>query len=630
MAVKLATVDFEMEKIGPRPMYPPRPVGFALQVERATPKYYAWGHPTENNTTFKDAQRVLRDVWKNYHLIFHNAKFDYEVGTSWMSMPEKPWHEIHDTLYLIFLQNPDRPTLALKPVAEEVLDLPPNERDAVRQWLIDNKIVRSNDKKWGAYISTAPGKLVGKYAIGDVVRTRKLFDRYYKEIVERGMLGAYDRERKLMPILLDCEQRGVRVDLAWLRQDVPAYAYALEATDRWIAKRLKQRDLNVDSNSDLAEAIQRTGKGDEAHWERTDTGQLSTSKEALYHALLDRSLASALVYRATLATCVRSFMDPWLQVAEQTGGKIFTTWNQVRQDYHSSGNDKGARTARLSSVPNFQNMPGDLEDKPMLEQSVVVMAKTPGLSELIRDYPVPQCRAYIIPDSPNHVLNDRDYSQQELRILAHYEDGALLAAYRDDPWLDMHVFVQQVVSDILGLKIERKPIKTLNFGLIYGMGIKKLAAKMEVELKMAKSIKAAHARGFPGIKNLMDELKARAEAGAPLKTWGGREYFVEPPRLVDGEWRHFDYKLLNRLIQGSAADNTKEAMINYAESTKEGRLIINVHDQILAGAPAKAREQEMRLLRDAMKAVAFDVPMLSEGRWSATRWTEMTELPRGE
>lgn len=598
-----------------------------MRVPGKKSKYLAWGHPTENNCTKEQAQRELREIWKRDVVLFHNGKFDYDVGTTHLGLPPKHWSHIHDTLFLIFLQDPDRPTLSLKPVSEQVLGLPPNERDDVRQWLIDHGIVKKGDKKWGAHIAKAPGKLVGRYAVGDVDRTWMLFQKYYHEVVhDRDMGAAYDRERQLMPILLDAEWQGVRVDLPWLEKDVPAYEFALRAVDEWICKRLRTRDLNVDSNDELAAAIQKCKKGDLENWERTDTGALSTSKTALDEALKDRPLAAALAYRATIATCVRSFMRPWLDVARTSGGLIYTTWNQVRQDYHSSGNAKGTRTARLSSVPNFQNLPGDLEDKDLLKNAVALMQKTEGLSWIINDYPVPQCRCYIIPDSPKHVLNNRDYSQQELRILAHFENGVLLEAYEEDPWTDMHVFVQQMISDHLGTWIERKPIKILNFGLIYGMGVGKLARGMNDTVEGARKIKNAHLTIFPGVKELMRELKGRAEANVPIRTWGGREYYCEPERVINGRLQKYDYKLLNRLIQGSAADNTKQAMINYAERTKEGRLILTVHDELMGGAPAKVRVQEMRLLRDAMLDVKFDVPMLSEGRWSATRWTEMTDL----
>lgn len=628
----VATLDFETFAIGERPeAYPPIPVGCAVEVPGLKPFYLAWGHPTGNNTDPETARRKIRQVWdSDLPLLFHNAKFDYEVATRWLRMPPVPWQRLHDTLYLIFLQNPDRATLALKPVAEEVLHLKPHERDKVRAWLIDQHICAKNDKKWGRFIAQAPGDIVGEYSIGDVTRTRRLFERYYQEVVvRRGMGGAYDRERRLMPHLLASEQRGMHVDRKRLEHDVPLYEGALESVDIWLRKRLRTRNLSVDSNEELAEALLRAGVADEEYWERTPTGQLSTAKDALTAAITVPSIAGALLYRGTLATCVRTFMRPWLNTARETKGLIYTSWNQVRNDYHSSGANKGARTARIQSTPNFQNIPTVLEEKKDLIAGLKAMSKISYLQALLAGAPIPQVRGYIVP-ARGMVLLNRDYNQQELRILAHYEEGELLAKYKEDPWLDVHAYIQTVISDILRERIERKPIKVLNFGMLYGMGIGKLAYGMDLEVEVAKRIKKAHARGFPGIPALMKKMKDRAKAGEPIRTWGGREYYCEPPRKVNGIMREFDYKLLNRLIQGSAADNTKAAMINYAERTENGFLLLSVHDELMSETEKAYRVPEMRLLRDAMLDVKFDVPMLSEGRWSATRWTEMHALPRGE
>lgn len=632
MVPAVACLDFETFPIGDRPeAYPPVPVGCAVDVPGLKPFYLAWGHPIGNNVDPETARKRLLQVWESgLSMLFHNAKFDYEVALHWLRFPELPWTHIHDTLLLIFLQDPDRPTLALKSVAEAVLGLKPNERERVRAWLIDHGVVKKNDKKWGAWISKAPGDLVGQYAIGDVVRTRRLFERYWREVVvKRGMGAAYDRERQLMPILLRSEQRGVHVDLRGLERDVPRYASALDTVDAWVRKRLRARELNVDSNDELAQALLRAGVASEEHWARTETGQLSTAKDALVEAVTDRALSGALLYRAAVATCHRTFMGPWFNTARSSGGLIYTSWNQVRNDYHSQGANKGARTARLQSTPNFQNIPTKLDEKKDLMLGLKAMQRIAKLFDLLTTYPIPQVRGYIIP-AKGHVLLNRDINQQELRLLAHYENGELLAKYAEDPWLDMHEYVQKVISDILNEWIDRKPIKILNFGLIYGMGIGKLADGMGLEVQSAKNIKRAHARGFPGIPALSRTIKERAERGEPIRTWGGREYFCEPPRRIKGVEREFAYKLLNRLIQGSAADTTKQAIINYAERTRNGYLLLSVHDELMSETPRTHRVEEMRLLRDAILDVKLDVPMLSEGRWSATRWTEMTDLPRGE
>lgn len=630
---KPVTLDFETDAIGPRPHYPPVPVGCAIRGIGEKARYLAWGHPDKNNTTKTEATKILLRYWTSGPVLFHNGKFDYDVGTTHLGLPELPWDAIHDTLFLIFLQNPNRKTLSLKPVAEAELGLPPNERDAVRDWLVEHGVCKAT-KGWGAFISKAPGDLVGKYAVGDVDRTYKLFQKYYKEVVvTRGMAEAYDRERELMPTLLESERIGIHLDTKSLELDTEQYIAAMERTDDWIRGRLKNKNLNVDSNEELAEAIQQAKAGDEEKWERTPSGALSTAKDVLDEALLDRPLAGALAYRGILATCVRTFMVPWRATARESGGLIYTSWNQVAQDYHDSGARKGTRTGRLSSTPNFQNIPNNFDDKPRIIANLASARKVKTLAAIINNYGLPSVRSYIIAP-PGGVLLNRDYSQQELRILAHYENGALMQAYLEDPWLDMHVFVQKIVSELLGIQVDRKPIKNLNFGLIYGMGIGKLAKSMGLPVDQSKQIKAAHKKGFPGVKDLMDDMTTRARRGQSIRTWGGREYFCEDPiTLENGKVVEFAYKLTNTLIQGSAADNTKQAMINFARRKKEqglkGNLLINVHDELLHDSPRDRRVVEMCALRDAMQDVKFDVPMLSTGGYGP-RWTEIKKLKRGD
>jgi DNA polymerase I-like protein with 3'-5' exonuclease and polymerase domains len=238
--------------------------------------------------------------------------------------------------------------------------------------------------------------------------------------------------------------------------------------------------------------------------------------------------------------------------------------------------------------------------------------------------PLPHVRSYIIPFE-GEVLIDRDYSQQELRILGHVEGGVLMNKYLDNPWLDVHDDAKDELAKI-GRYYDRKPVKNTNFGLIYGMGVGKLAAKNDMVVEEATDLKKAILNLYPGLRELYREMKLRAANDEPIRTWGGREYYCEPPALVQGRIRTFDYKLVNVLIQGSAADCTKEAIIKYHKvKHPNAKLILNVHDQITASVPKAIYKKEILVLRDAMESVEFDVPMLSEGSISTTNWDQLKD-----
>jgi DNA polymerase-1 len=620
--VKPVTVDFETFGIEARPDYPPQPVGVAIQWPGRKPTYYAWGHPTGNNCSLEQARAVLYAAWQHPGgVLFHNAKFDLDVAETYFGMTRLPWQRVHDTMLLLFLHDPHSPAFALKPSSEALLGMPSEERDEVRDWLVAQKMVTKVSKGWGAFIAYAPGDLVGRYAVGDVVRTTKLFNLLYPSITKRKMGPAYDRERELMLILLDNERRGVRVNVMRLENDVAVYKDVIEKLDGWLYRKLGTK-LNLDSGPELVDALTKSGMLDESKLGLTPTGAKRTDKDSLKSAITNDTVSAALNYRASLSTCLRTFMQPWLTTARKTG-RIYTNWSQVRSS--TERKQQGAVTGRLSSSPNFQNIPNEFpavwsHEKKGLPRSPFTLP------------PLPRCRTYIIPD-PGCVLVGRDYSQQELRVLAHYAGGPLLEAYQDDPRLDVHAHALRLMQEQYGLltdlppKDARKHVKTVGFGLIYGMGLRLLSLRMGVSYEEAKQIKHAYLSIFPGLRELGDTMRERAESKQPIRTWGGREYHCEPAKMIDGELRTFEYKMINVLVQGSSACCTKQAVINLSKVLPKGcSLLLTVHDEILIQAPSHLWKEANTALESAMLDVDFLVPMLSDGKMSRTNWAEMEAI----
>jgi DNA polymerase I-like protein with 3'-5' exonuclease and polymerase domains len=448
-----------------------------------------------------------------------------------------------------------------------------------------------------------------------------LFDHLFESVtVARKMREPYDRERRLMPILLRSERAGVPIDLARLEKDLPSHLAYIDELDAQIRRRLKAPTLDVDSKDDLALALRKAKMM--RSWKQTKTGEASVGKASLEAGLKDPELLTLLVYRGAFATITRTFLRSWHEVASRTGGRMMVTWNQVRQSHgYDNPTNAGARTGRLSSNPNLMNVP--IETSPNYEKIQELMKATPR----VKLRPFPLARAYIAAPR-GKVLINRDYSQQELRILGHYEGGALAEAYRRDPWLDVHTWATKLINGMLGTTFTRRPIKDVGFGLIYGMGLAKLAMKTKTDEDTAKTLRDAYLKVAPGIKGMQQEFKRRAAAKLPIRTWGGREYHVEPPRVVEGRIRSFEYKLLNVLVQGSAADCTKQAMINLAESKGWQRFgdefILQVHDELLSQAEKKHAREAMIAMREAMEAVEFGVSMLTEGEWGRS-WEALDE-----
>lgn len=628
------TVDFETFKIQDRPDYPPAPVGVSIKYKGAPARYYAWGHPVGNNCTFKQALSALQKAWKwKGGLLFQNAKFDLDVAEVHCALPIPPWTQVHDTMFLLFLDDPHQPDLGLKSAAERLLGMPPEERDAVADWLIDNQPVggvtissaKSSDHYFGGYIAHAPGDLVASYANGDVERTERLYELLLDKTLARGMGEAYDRERRLLPILLDMDRRGVPVDLPLLRSDVKMYSDVLARLDTWIKNRLglcKDSLINLDSSAELLDAMLSAGVVDTDLMPLTKTGKISTAKESLHVGVTDAQLYGVLQYRAQLNTCMRTFMMPWLAVAERAGGLIYTYWNQVR----SPKKDKsaGARTGRLSSNPNFQNIPKTFKpifkvDTP--DRALKRKLPAPPFKDLP---PLPRVRHYI--KAPKgYVLIRRDYSAQELRMLAHFEDGDMLQAYINDPDVDFHETAKNEIKKLTGIETDRSKTKIIAFSIIYGSGLGLLAQGLGVSVAEAQQLKNAYLRIFPGILDVQKVLKNRARRGEPFRTMGGREYYCEKPKIINGKFRSFDYKQLNYLVQGSSAEQTKDAVIEYDQIKVHGKLILLVHDEMIAMVPEKHYKKEMAILKQAMHKSKIDTPIRSSGSYGV-RWTEMKEM----
>lgn len=632
-AIKAVELDFESLPIENRATgrYPPEPVSFSLRLPGwRAPKFYAWGHRTGgNNCTREEAAAILADAYQQVTetcpLMCMNAKFDMDVAETHFGLPVPPWHCFHDPMFLLFLEDPHQRELGLKPSAERLLGLPPDEQDVVKQWVLDHKEQLEADfpeiKRYdetikdgvlkpggikpsnaGAFVAYVPGKVVAPYANGDVTRMRKIFDLLHPRVVgERGMGDAYDRERKLLPILLRNEREGVRVDTSAMAADQAALEASQKKADDWLRKALKAPGLDLDKDAEVAKALDAADMITE--WTLTPTGKKSTSKKnmKLSH-FRDRKVAAAYAYRQKAATTLETFLRPWQRYGGS--GVMHTTWNQVRNT--SQGDVGGTRTGRPSTQdPNFLNMPKRVKDD---EQKGFIMPTH------IRDLMlIPKVRDYILPDRPTHMVGRRDFNQQELRVLAHFEDGKLMEGYIANPSLDVHTFVQMAVRELTGLDIVRDVIKTIVFGFIYGQGSDSLAQKLELAPEMVKQVRQAILNALPGLKDLDRNLKFIGKTGDFITTWGGRQYYVEPPVDRGGWFQTFEYKLLNYLIQGSAADITKESIIRYDAVRKDGRFMLSVYDENNISAPKGAIKREMLILRECMMSVELDVPLLSEG-----------------
>jgi DNA polymerase-1 len=486
-------------------------------------------------------------------------------------------------MFLLFLDDPLAPSLSLKPSAERLLGLPPSEQDAVRDWLISHGVVReSATKGWGAFICEAPGDLVGLYAAGDTDRTKQLYDLLYPKIVAAGMEEAYEREIALMPILCRAELQGMRIDLERLKADIVIYTEAYKTATHAVKAMVYQdqnHEFNVDSGSQLAQALlaaELTVPEDE--WPLTATGKLSTARETLHAVITDPDMYAILSYRSALKTLLGTFMTSWVANAEANNGRLHPSWNQVRDATN------GTRTGRLScSTPNLQNVPNEFK------------------TEAPEGYPpLPHMRKYILPEE-GELLVSADFHSQEIRVLGHFAEGAIMKIYSDNPQADVHAVAADLINDITGLNLTRKHTKIVAFSILYGAGVGKMSDSMGVSMGEARNIKNTYLKILTGVPEFMRRTELAASRNDPVRSWGGRLLHRPDPVVEkDGHIWNKDYVLLNYLIQGSSADLTKASIIAYDKARKHGTFLATVHDEIVISVSAEHMADEVKRLRYAM------------------------------
>lgn len=595
----MIALDFETLPITREEMYP-KPVGVALLSPTAPKGYYVRGTPSQQH----DA--IMRELkrHKTCEVVMHGGVgFDLGVARKWLKI-ELPIERVHDTLVLAFLDDPYR-RLALKPLASRLLGIAPDEQHDLRAWILKNvPEARRSPQKWGAWIAQAPGYLVEPYAIGDVVRTAKLFKLLSRNVKRDGMWPAYRREIEATPILLENELRGIPLDRPRLVRDLATFEELLERTDERLCKLLHSKNLLIDSGEDVAAHIERLH---DIALPKTAKGSVKTDVATIAAVLPPGELRSTLLYRSALAYDVRTFMSPWASIS-RADGRLRTHWNLVGGTGRVGG---GTRTGRLSSEPNMQN----LTSTEKREQLLKSLGKAP---RWLSEWSLPVLRSYIIPEK-GEVLIGRDYSQQELRLMAHFENDLICAMYNRNPSLDVHQMVGDMIKAVTGFELSRKIIKVLNFCTLYGGGAPAIARRGGMSLDEARRVRDLYFTSMPTIKGLILDTQAEARSGY-IETIGGRIYEVENGVDDEGFVRDLAYKLVNYMIQGSAADQMKEALRQLFIQRKTllgASFKLTVHDELLFSAPKKAAREALRridrIMVDTAKTFKLRVPFLTDG-----------------
>ena len=582
IAIDLETKDPRLKTHGPGwPTSNGEVIGIAVAYEGFN-SYFPFGHEGGGNLDKGHVKKwFTREIAKHpADKIFHNASYD--VG--WLRrLGIKVEGKLIDTMLAAPLIDENRRYYSLNSVCYDYLGEMKSEaalREAAEEFGIDPK----------AEMYKLPAAYVGEYAEADARLTLDLWQHFKALLSQEDLWQIFDLEAEVLPLCINMTWNGVRIDLEK-------------------AERLKQKLLR-ETKSILSEIKKETGLSCELWaaasiakvfdyhnipYGRTKTGLPSFTKNFLQNH--PHPVAQQIAQARETDKIGHTFLSSIFRYAEN--GRIHGHINQLRSE------GGGTVSGRLSmSNPNLQQIP----------------ARNPRFAKAIRGLFLPE---------EGEKWASLDYNQQEPRILVHYANltgkrgltgsDLFVEAYRNNQNTDFH----QMVADIA--KIPRKQAKTINLALLYGMGQTKLAEKLDVTPEEAKVIISQYHIQVPFVKELQDFIQRRV--GGPMGTGFVRSLLGrkcrfnlwEPNLFVSSKAlpkeqatieygnnikRAYTYKALNRLIQASAADQTKKAM---AEIHKTGKSpLIQIHDELALSVKDLTEVKEIQKIME--KAVELKVP----------------------
>jgi DNA polymerase I-like protein with 3'-5' exonuclease and polymerase domains len=561
-------------------------VGYAIATEDWS-GYIPVGHKGGGNLDKRIISKWLKKVFElPCEKVMHNAQYD----AGWIKREGFQLNgRIVDTMLIASLLDENRFSYSLNALSFDILGKTKSEKDlveAARTFGLDPK----------AEMWKMPAMYVGPYAEVDAQLALELWNYMRVEVGKEGLWDIVNLELDLLPCLVDMTYRGVRVDM----DKTERTRDALLKREAELHKEIKRQagfGVEIWAAQSLSKAFDELGIA----YPKTEKGAPSFTKTFL--AEQQNPFAKLIVEARNINKTSGTFINNILKYCNKDG-RIHGHINQNRSD------QGGTVSGRLSmNNPNLQQIP----------------ARDPELGPMIRSLFLPE---------EGEQWAAIDFSQQEPRILVHYAhiygkargiplQGAkdFVQKYNDDPSTDFHTMVAEMAG------IGRKQAKTINLGMMYGMGVNKLADQLDIPVEEAKSLINQYHDRVPFVKGLMNGVMNRLnekDASGSIRSILGRKCRFDlwepdsfamhkalPYRDAVKEYgdttrlkRAFTYKALNRLIQASAADMTKQAMVNIY---KTGRIpLVQVHDEIAMSVTDK--NDALQIAHIMESAVSLEVP----------------------
>ncbi|MBI4732896.1 MAG: DNA polymerase I [Chloroflexi bacterium] len=560
-------------------------VGISLAVKAGEGWYIPLGHRAGTQLPLEQVLSALRGPMTDARIpkIGHHLKYDF-IMLARYGIRAAPLG--FDTMLAEWVLDPNTRHLGLKNMASTRLGL---EMTHIED-LIGTGKKQISMAEVGIESAAA-------YAAADaetVVRLQPVLEQELRRFPKLASLFA-EIEMPLITVLADMEMAGIALDKDFFA------AFSVQLTERLTAieKDIYSavgKSFNINSTQQLSDVLFGTlrlvppNRG-----KKTASGHYSTAAGVLDEMSGQHPVVDMVLEYRELSKLKSTYVDTLpVQIHPETG-RVHTSYSQ-----------SGAVTGRLSSTdPNLQNIP--------------------TRTELGR-----RVRRGFVAESGN-VLLSVDYSQIELRIVAHMaNDKAMIAAFRAGQ--DIHAATAAAIYGVplaAVTKEQRRHAKSINFGLVYGMSAFGLTRTTELTLSESEDFVKAYFRQFPGVKKYLDGIRREAKEDCYVETLlGRRRYFPMLKSALNQVLKNREEReAINAPIQGTAADIMKIAMIRIppalAEAGLHGRMLLQVHDELVLECPQAELQETIRVVRQVMEnAYLLSIPLTTEARWGAN-WDEV-------
>jgi DNA polymerase-1 len=547
-------------------------VGVSLCTETGKAFYVPLGHTAEGsaNVPYGEAVAALKSLLEDpkAQKFGQNIKYDYQVL-------KRAGIEIDpisfDTMLASYVLNPSGRQHSLDFLALTNFD---HQMQPIKDLIGTGKSQRS--------FATVDVEAATRYAAEDADFTFRLYDRLSPQLKKLKVDKLYyDIELPLIPVLAAMEAEGIRIDRKFLAKLSKKMTVELKEICAEIYEQAGG-EFNINSTQQLSHilfdklGLPTRGKTAKKTGYSTDSRVLEELAEMhpFPQLILD--------YRQ-LTKLKNTYVDALPRLISEVTGRVHTSFNQTI-----------AATGRLSSTePNLQNIP-------------------------IRTEAGREIRRAFVPRDPDHVLVSADYSQVELRVLAHYSgDKGLIEAFKRGE--DIHT---RTAAEVHGVAFEevtpemRRVAKTANFAVIYGVTAYGLSQQTELAVDESRDFIETYFDRYPGIRKYMDDTKAFAHDKGYVTTLFGRRRYLPELKEKRANIRQFAERVaINTPIQGTAADIIKIAMLDIFDRLKKmpGEMVLQVHDELVFDVPKKGFEALIEVARDGMEnAVKLKVPLVAD------------------